>query len=321
MANISFFFPKRMQGTALGWNAGVGNLGVGVVQAVVPLVIYGGALAFKGGVSQTYVDQGVVSEVWLQNAGYIWIPLILAATLAAAWGQNNIRGADATLGQGLAIFKRKHAWLLGWLYAGTFGSFIGFAAAFPILLSALFPDAGIARWAFVGPLLGAMVRPLGGWWSDRFGGAKVTLWTFAVMLVAMVGVLVFLPAGPDGNELPWFFAAFLLIFITAGIGNGSVFHMVPTVFLTLHRRRAEGKDQATREAEISQGEIEASVAMGFTAAIAALGLFFIPAMVAISIETTGTLRFALTIFTVFYATCLFVTWWWYRREGAETRCD
>jgi NNP family nitrate/nitrite transporter-like MFS transporter len=100
-----------------------------------------------------------------------------------------------------------------------------------------------------------------------------------------------------------------------------VFRVVPTVFLALHKRGAEGKDQATRDAAISEGEIEASVALGFTAAIAALGLFFIPAMVAISIETTGTLRFALRFFIVFYATCLFITWWWYRREGAEARCD
>jgi NNP family nitrate/nitrite transporter-like MFS transporter len=244
--------------------------------------------------------------------------LILAATIAAAWGMNNIRGA---FGDQVVIFRRKHAWLLAWLYTGTFGSFIGFAAAFPILLSALFPEAGAAKWAFIGPLLGALVRPLGGWLSDRLGGARVTLWNFAVMLAAAVAALIFLPSGSGGNELPWFLAAFMLLFITTGIGNGSVFRVVPTVFLGLHERWAEGKDQAAQTAEISEGEIEATVALGFTAAIAALGLFFIPAMVAISIETTGTLRFALTIFTVFYATCLFVTWWWYRREGAEARCD
>jgi MFS transporter, NNP family, nitrate/nitrite transporter len=321
MANISFFFPKRMQGTVLGWNAGVGNLGVGVVQAVVPLVIYSGALTIMGGESQAYVGQGEAREIWLQNAGFIWIPLILAATLAAAWGQNNIRGAGATVGRGLVVFKRKHAWLLAWLYAGTFGSFIGFAAAFPILLTALFPDSDIARWAFVGPLLGAMVRPLSGWWSDRFGGARVTLWTFALMLLAMIGVLVFLPSGAGGGELPWFFGAFLLLFIAAGIGNGSVFHMVPTVFLSLHRRRAEGKDQAARDAANRQGEAEAAVALGFTAAIAALGLFFVPAIIAVSIEATGSPRLALNTYIAFYMTCLFVTWWWYRRDGAEVRCD
>ena len=321
MANISFFFPERLQGTALGWNAGVGNLGVGIVQAVVPLVIYGGALAFKGGASQTYVDQGVVSEVWLQNAGFILIPFILVATFGAAWGMNNIRDARATFGEQLVIFRRQHAWVLGWLYAGTFGSFIGFAAAFPILLYALFPDAGIAKWAFVGPLLGALVRPFGGWLSDRFGGARVTFWNFAVMVAAAIGTLMFLPSGSGGNELPWLFAAFMLVFITTGIGNGSVFRVVPTVFLAMHKRWAEGKDQAAQDAAISEGEIEASVALGFTAAIAAFGLFFIPALVAVSMEATGSPRAALTVFIAFFVSCLLATWWWYRREGAEARCD
>ncbi len=321
MANISFFFPKRMQGTALGWNAGIGNLGVGIVQAVVPLVIYGGALAIKGGEPQTYVHGDVVSEIWLQNAGFIWIPFILAATVAAAWGQNNIRGARATFGEQVVIFRRKHAWLLAWLYTGTFGSFIGFAAAFPILLSALSPESGLAKWAFIGPLAGALARPLGGWLSDRLGGVRVTFWNFAVMLAAAIAALEFLPSGSGGNDATWFFAAFTLIFIAAGMGNGSVFRVVPTVFQTLHQRRAKGKNRAARDAAVSEGEIEASVALGFTASVAALGLFFIPALIGVSIAATGTPRAALIVFIVFYMTCMFVTWWWYRRSGAEVRCD
>jgi NNP family nitrate/nitrite transporter-like MFS transporter len=320
MANISFFFPKRMQGTALGWNAGVGNLGVGVMQAVVPLTIYGGALAFMGGSSQTYTDGAVVTKVWMQNAAYIWVPFILAATVAAAWGQNNIRGAQATFREQVGIFQRKHAWILAWLYTGTFGSFIGFAAAFPQLLSTYFPTSEVKHWAFVGPLLGALVRPIGGWLSDRLGGAKVTFWNFAVMLVAAIAVLAFLPSAPDSTTLPWFFASFVLLFITTGIGNGSVFHVVPNVFLKLHTRAA-GKDKAAQDRAVAEGEIEASVALGFTAAIAALGLFFIPALIGISINTTGTAGTALTVFVVFYLTCLLATWWWYRRKDAEVQCD
>ncbi|MCH8861145.1 MAG: MFS transporter [Proteobacteria bacterium] len=321
MGNISFFFPKRMQGTALGWNAGVGNLGVGIVQAVVPLAIYGGALTFMGGDSQTHLNGGVVSEVWLQNAGFIWVPLILFATVAAAWGQNNIRGVKATFGEQIVIFRRKHAWLLAWLYTGTFGSFIGFAAAFPILLLALFPDSGAVRWAFMGPLIGALVRPFGGWLSDRLGGAKVTLWNFAFMLAAVFAVLVLLPSKPGDSGVGGFFAAFMFVFMATGIGNGSVFRVVPTVFLTLHKRRAQGKDRAARDAAVSEGEIEASVALGFTASVAALGLFFIPALVAISIAATGTPRAALIVFSIFILTCILATWWWYRRDGAEVRCD
>jgi len=321
MANISFFFPRRMQGTALGWNAGAGNLGVGVMQAVVPLAIYGGALAIMGGTPQSYTDRDAVSMVWMQNAAFVWIPLIVAATIAAAWGQNNIRGAQASFREQAGIFRRKHAWILAWLYAGTFGSFIGFAAAFPQLLSTLFPTSGAARWAFVGPLLGALVRPLGGWLSDRLGGGKVTFWNFAVMLVAAIAVLAFLPSGPSSTALPWFFASFIVLFIATGVGNGSVFHVVPNVFLKLHIRAAAGKDKAAQDRAISEGEIEASVALGFTAAIAALGLFFIPAMIAISLNATGTAWTALSVFVVFYATCLLATWWWYRRQGAEVRCD
>jgi NNP family nitrate/nitrite transporter-like MFS transporter len=320
MANISFFFPKRMQGTALGWNAGIGNLGVGVMQAVVPLTIYGGALAILGGSAQTYTDGSFVTKVWMQNAAFIWVPFILAATIASAWGQNNIRGAQASLSQQIGIFRRKHAWILAWLYTGTFGSFIGFAAAFPQLLSTFFPASQIKHWAFVGPLLGALVRPLGGWLSDRLGGAKVTFWNFAVMLLAAIAILALLPSAKTGAE-PWFFAAFVLLFIATGIGNGSVFHVVPNVFLKLHARAAVGKGKAVQERARAEGEIEASVALGFTAGIAALGLFFIPALIAVSINATGTAVLALAVFVVFYVTCLLATWWWYRRDGAEVWCD
>jgi NNP family nitrate/nitrite transporter-like MFS transporter len=321
MANISFFFPKRIQGTALGWNAGVGNLGVGIMQAVVPMAIYGGALAVMGGEPQTHTDRGVVSQVWMQNAGFIWVPLILIATFAAAWGQNNIRGVRATVGEQVVIFRRKHAWLLGWLYAGTFGTFIGLAAAFPVLLLAVSPGSGLVKWAFIGPLLGALVRPLGGWLSDRLGGGRVTFWNFVVMVVAAFGTYMFLPSGAGNNDANWFYAASILVFITAGIGNGSVFRLLPTVFMTLHKRGAEGKSKAEQEAAISKGEIEVSVALGFTAAFAALGLFLIPAFHAVSIAVTGSVAAALIVFIGFCLSCLCVTWWWYRRSGAEVRCD
>lgn len=320
MAHISFLFPKRMQGTALGWNAGAGNLGVGIAQAVVPIVIYGGALAVLGGDAQPYAGQAA-DRVWLQNAGFIWIPFILAATLAAWFGMHNIKDARASFREQLVIFGRKHAWVLAWLYAGTFGSFIGFAAAFPNLLSSQFPGTGIAAWAFFGPLIGALIRPLGGWLSDRIGGARVTFWNFVVMLVAAVGALAFLPSSSDPGQLALFFATFMLLFATTGIGNGSVFHVVPTVFMKLHEREAAGKDNGARAQAISDAEIEASVALGFTAAVAALGLFFIPALVALSINATGTPRTALMVFIAFYATCVLATWWWYRRQGSPVQCD
>jgi len=320
MANISFFFPKRMQGAALGWNAGAGNLGVGVMQAVVPLSIYGGALAVMGGTPQNYSDPAI-SQVWLQNAGYIWVPFILLATLAAWFGMHNIRGAQATFRQQAVIFRRKHAWMLGWLYGGTFGSFIGFAAAFPTLLATQFPAAGLLKYAFVGPLLGALIRPLGGWLADRLGGARVTYWNFVVMFLASLAVFGFLPSASGPGEAALFYAAFVLLFLTTGIGNGSVFRMVPTVFMTLHALLARGKgDEASARAK-REGEIEASVALGFTAAIAALGLFFIPVAVGVSLQLTGGPRAAWYVFILFYLSCVLGTWWWYRRKDAQIRCD
>jgi NNP family nitrate/nitrite transporter-like MFS transporter len=320
MANISFFFPKRMHGTALGWNAGAGNLGVGVMQAVVPVSIYGGALAVMGGGPQTYNDPAV-SQVWLQNAGYIWVPFILLATLAAWFGMNNIRGVQATFREQAVIFRRPHAWQLGWLYGGTFGSFIGFAAAFPTLLATQFPGSGLLKFAFVGPLLGALIRPFGGWLSDRLGGAHVTFWNFVIMFAASLAVFSFLPFGGSAGDANSFFWAFIVLFLTTGIGNGSVFRMVPSVFMTIHALWAKGKgDEAIARAK-HEGEIEASVALGFTAAIAALGLFFIPMAVGVSLEATGSPRAAWYVFIVFYLSCALGTWWWYRRKDAEIRCD
>jgi len=321
MAHISFFFPKKKIGTALGWNAGIGNLGVGVMQGVVPLVIFSGALAFKGGLPQTYTLGGETSQVWLQNAGLIWIPFILVAAIAAAFGLNNLRGVQENYSEKTTIFKRKHAWVLGWLYLGTFGSFIGFSAAFPILLAVVFPESDALEWAFIGPTVGALIRPLGGWLSDRVGGARVTFLNFVVMLLAGIWAAVSLPSFTGSQDVTSFFMAFMLLFLTAGIGNGSVFHMVPAVFRKLHEQSAAGLDRAGREAEITAGDVEASVALGFTSAIAALGLFFIPALVATSIQASDSPRLALVTFCVFYLTCVLATWWWYRRKNAEARCD
>ncbi|MGA8049686.1 MAG: MFS transporter [Burkholderiales bacterium] len=320
MANISFFFPKRMQGSALGWNAGAGNLGVGVMQAVVPVSIYGGALAFMGGTPQSYGDPAI-GQVWLQNAAYIWVPFILLATAAAWLGMHNIRGVRATFREQAAIFRRKHSWMLGWLYGGTFGSFIGFAAAFPTLLATQFPDSGLLKYAFVGPLAGALIRPLGGWISDRVGGGRVTLWNFVVMFLASVAVLACLPGGSDPGSAGRFYAAFLLLFLATGLGNGSVFRMVPTVFHKLHEQRARGGDAEALARARREGEIEASVALGFTAAIAAFGLFFIPVVVGIALQATGSPHAAWYVFIAFYLSCVLGTWHWYRRKDSEIYCE
>ena len=320
MGNISFFYPKRMQGTILGINAGVGNLGVAVAQAVIPITIYGGALFVAGGQSQMVMDEGAERLIWLQNAGYIWVPFILFSTIAAWLGMNNIRYVQATFAEQATIFRRKHAWLGSWLYTGTFGSFIGFAVGFPMLLATQFPDSHIVKYAFVGPLLGALIRPLGGWLADRMGGASLTFWNFAVMAAAMVGVLLCLPTDTSPGNVTGFYLLFIVLFLTTGIGNGSVFNMIPNIFHTLHLRWSEGQDEARKALAMRQADTESAVALGFSASIAAFGGFFIPIALAISTYFFDNPHAAMSIFSVFYLSCLWVTWSWYYRNGAEVPC-
>lgn len=290
MSNISFFFPKAQKGMALGMNAGLGNLGVSAVQFVVPLVITVGML---GGGAQTWVKGSATKAVWLQNAGFVWVPFIVLATVAAWFGMNDLGTARASFRDQAVIFRRKHNWVMCWLYLGTFGSFIGYSAALPLLIKAQFPDVDPTRYAFLGPLVGALVRPLGGWISDKVGGAPVTFWNFLMMAAAAVGVI-FALDGP----FPLFLGLFIVLFITTGIGNASTFRMIPVIF----------------------GPTEAAAVLGFTSAIGAYGGFFIPKSFGTSIAQTGGPQAALIGFVVFYMTCLAITWWFYARKNAEIAC-
>ena len=146
------------------------------------------------------------------------------------------------------IFKRKHNWLMCWLYLGTFGSFIGYAAGFPLLIKSQFPQVNALQYAWLGPLVGALVRPFGGWLADKLGGARVTFWNFVAMALAVVGVLYFLPSGGSGGSFPGFLAMFMLLFLTTGIGNGSTFRMIPVIFLTDRQRAAAGKGKEAARA-------------------------------------------------------------------------
>lgn len=178
MSNISFFYPKSQQGTAMGLNAGLGNLGVSVMQFLVPAVIGVGIFGALGGDAQTTAKG---TTMYLQNAGFVWVPLIIIAALAAWFGMNDLSSAKASFKDQSVIFGRQQNWIMCILYLATFGSFIGFSAAFPMLIKQSFPDVNPLKVAFLGPLVGALFRPFGGWLADKLGGAKVTLINYGVM--------------------------------------------------------------------------------------------------------------------------------------------
>ncbi|HUK04604.1 MAG TPA: NarK family nitrate/nitrite MFS transporter, partial [Burkholderiales bacterium] len=305
MANINFFFPKEHKGSALGVNAGLGNLGVSAVQFLAPLVIGLGVYGpLAGGPQQIVNDAGLARTIWAQNAAFVWVPFIVIFTVAAWIGMNDIADAKASFREQAVIFKRKHNWLMCWLYLGTFGSFIGYAAGFPLLIKSQFTGIAPLQYAWLGPLVGAVVRPFGGWLADRLGGAVVTFWNFVVMTLAVVGVLWFLPSGGSGGSFAGFFACFLVLFLTTGIGNGSTFRMIPVIFLTERTRGAAGKGAAAQEQAVKDANKEAAAVLGFTSAFAAYGGFFIPKSYGSSITLTGGPEFALYCFIVFYLTCI-----------------
>ncbi|HJV07294.1 MAG TPA: NarK family nitrate/nitrite MFS transporter [Chromobacteriaceae bacterium] len=319
MSNISFFFPKAEKGTALGLNAGLGNLGVSLVQFVVPLVITMGLFGSFGGEPQVWVKAAVHKKMWLQNAGFVWVPFIVLSTIAAWLGMNDIASARASFADQVVIFKRKHNWLMCWLYIGTFGSFIGFSAGFPLLMKGQFPDVDPTKYVFYGPLVGALARPVGGWLADKIGGARVTQAVFLLMMLAVGGVLAFLPHAGQGGSFQGFFAMFLCLFALTGVGNGSTFMQVPVIFLTLHQRLA-GKGEAAQKRAQADATREAAAVLGFSGAIGAYGGFFIPKSYGTSIAMTGGVEAALYAFILFYASCVLINWWFYARKNAEIPC-
>ena len=320
MANINFFFPKAQKGTALGLNAGLGNLGVSLVQFVVPLVITAGVFGALGGEPQAWTKGAEVKQMWLQNAGFIWVPFIAIFAVAAWFGMNDLASAKASFADQAVIFKRKHNWIMCWLYLGTFGSFIGYSAGFPLLIKSQFPQINALSYAWLGPLVGALIRPLGGWLSDKLGGARVTFWNFIAMAVGVLGVLYFLPQGGQGGNFYGFLATFMLLFTAAGIGNGSTFRMIPVIFMNERQREAAGRGREAEEQAVRDANKEAAAVLGFSSAIGAYGGFFIPMSYGISISTFGGPAYALYMFIVFYITCIATTWWYYSRRNAPMPC-
>lgn len=308
MSNISFFFPKAEKGNALALNAGLGNLGVSVVQFVVPMVITAGVFGWLGGEPQVAKEPWGESRMWLQNAGFIWVPFIAASAFAAWFGMNDIASAKASFAEQSVIFQRRHNWIMCWLYTGTFGSFIGYSAAFPLLTKTQFPDIVALNYAFLGPLVGALSRSLTGWVADRWGGGRVTFWVFVAMALGTVGVLYFL----SERSFAGFFAMFLLLFFASGVGNASTFQMIPAI---MRKDMDRLMPDAPAEARRLQAERESAAIIGFTSAIAAFGAFFIPKSFGSSIAMTGSAAAALYGFLAFYITCIAVTWFVYTRPA------
>ncbi len=299
MTNIAFFYPERLKGTALGLNAAGGNIGLSSMQFVVPLLIFYNAA--------------------MVAAPLFWLPLVLAAAVCAYLFMNNLHVSRTPVREQLAVTREPQAWVMSFLYIGTFGSFLGLAAAFPAVLAFEFPKdqkfyllgtALLLPVAFLGPLVGSLARPIGGWLSDRVGGAKVTAAVFALMAVVTLGAI----RAADAKSLSLFLTTMLVLFTLAGFGNGSTYKMIPAIF----KRQAmlAGRDDT---AGFTRAVRLGSTTLGMAGAIGALGGFYMPRAIGNSIKATGGITQAFTIFFVMYVVCLLVTALCYLRPGARLR--
>lgn len=315
MSNVSFFYPKAEKGNALAVNAGFGNLGVSVMQFLVPVVTATAIFAPLVGAPQVAVDAGLgqTSQVWLQNAAWVWVPFIVLGALAAWFGMNDIASARASFSAQSVVFKRRHNWIMCWLYLGTFGSFLGFAAAFPLLAKTLFPHVMVLKLAFLGPLVGAASRALTGWVSDKVGGERVTHWVFIALAAGVLGVLRGVGAFETEPSFAIFFASFLWLFFWTGVGNASTFQMIPAIIRSDMPRLMP---TATAAERLKGAEMEAAAIVGFTSAIGAFGGFFIPKAFGDALKATGHAENALFVFLAFYVSCFVLNWACYGRKSS-----
>jgi NNP family nitrate/nitrite transporter-like MFS transporter len=271
---------------------------------VVPLAAGGALFGALAGGPQALVDPPGAA-VWLQNAGLGWVPAILVVAWLAWRYMDDLEAVRASLGEQTTVVLRRDTWILAWLYLGTFGSYIGFAAGFPLVADVQFGAFGVTAYAFAGPLVGALARPVGGWLADRHGGAQVAIACFA----AMAGAIALLLGATASYGA--FLAAFALLFVASGVGNGAVFQMFPRAFARFH---VGATGDGARAAAL-----EAAAALGVASGIAAFGAFFIPKAYGTAVATIGDTRPALALFLLFYLSCIAVAWWFYARPGAATR--
>ncbi|MFD7232203.1 nitrate/nitrite transporter [Streptomyces sp. NPDC059881] len=294
MTNINSFFPLRKKGWALGLNAGGGNIGVPVVQLVGLLVI------------------GTAGATHPRLVLGLYIPLIAIAALCAALFMDNLAPVKNDTGAAKEAVKDAHTWIMAFLYIGTFGSFIGYSFAFGLVLQTQFGRTPLqaASLTFVGPLLGSLIRPVGGSLADRFGGARITLWTFAAMAGA-TGVVVY---ASMAASLPVFLVGFIALFVLTGLGNGSTYKMIPGIF----QAKALAKGM-TGEAAETYGRRLSGASMGLIGAVGALGGLAINLAFRQSFLTAGTGTGAFVAFLACYGVCFVVTWAVYLRRPVAGR--
>ncbi|MFF3512285.1 nitrate/nitrite transporter [Streptomyces sp. NPDC002573] len=289
MTNINAFFPLRRKGWALGINAGGGNIGVPVIQLVTLAVIgaHGGPRVLLA----------------------LYIPLIVVAAVLAALFMDNIASVRNDTGAAKDAAKEAHTWIMAFLYVGTFGSFIGYSFAFGQVLQSQFGRTPLqaAYLTFVGPLLGSLIRPVGGWLADRYGGARITLWNF----VAMAGATAVLVVAGTQKSLPLFVTAFVVLFVLSGLGNGSTYKMIPGIF----QAKALTKGLSGEEAAV-YGRRLSGAAMGLIGAVGALGGVGINLAFRQSFLSYGSGTGACVAFLAFYGVAFVVTWAVYLRRPA-----
>lgn len=300
MPSTSLFFPKRLQGTALAIQAGIGNFGVSVVQFITPWIIGFALFGTLAGDPLTFTKGDVSKPMWLQNAALIYVPFIVVFAIAAWFWLKSVP-VRANVSEQFDIFSNKHTWTMTSLYIMTFGSFSGFAATFPLLIKQLYgglpggPDP--LAWAFYGPLIGSAARVIGGPISDKVGGAIVTQISGIGLLACLIGVTLY--TSPTSMEqFPMFVGLMLGVFFFTGVGNASTFKQMPMIFPP---RQAGG-------------------VIGFTGAMAAFGPFIWGSLIGASFAATGSVNAFLYALAVFYVINVAINWWFYARNGAETPC-
>jgi NNP family nitrate/nitrite transporter-like MFS transporter len=300
MPSTSLFFPKKLQGTALGLQAGVGNFGVSVAQFVTPWIIGFAAFGSLVGGPETFTKGEVTKNIWLQNAAFWYVPLIVIGAIVA-WMYLKSVPVRANVREQMDIFRDKHTWVMTGVYMMTFGSFSGLSAAFPLLIREVYgkldgaPDP--LAYAFLGPLVGSLVRVIFGRIADRTGGAILTHLAGIGMVASAIAVTFFTQPSSVAS-FPYFLAAMLALFFFAGIGNASTFKQMPMIFPP---RQAGG-------------------VIGFTAAIAAYGPFLVSILVSAALASSGSPNAFFYGAAVFYALNVGLNWWLYTRKGAEKPC-